>query len=581
MKRKLLQNSISVNSSSVVHRAVVRPVQMRYIRLYHQRSMTLISDLLIIVGIMMLFVALIFFWNHPITSNRHIDLQISLNSEQISGQDVSYKIHWKNNNRNSIEGVYMSIMPPKGFVMKEVLINGYIYQEENNLIIIDKLLPGANGEFEINGKTWVDTKIGAGWEIRLYYKNMGLKHNKTLHKNIEYSGSLLSSNISTLEKVYLNNNIPVNISVSNNSDEYLSSVYVDLQFPKDFEYIKSIYGIKDNTWYINGIKAGEKKELTIIGRLTHLDEAKVNFGIATGIISYDIDLLQNWQLVEADFILPKVDLDLSIDRHGSYILGQQYSSQVYYYNYGEYDLEDVQIRLFSSDTGLKTQFITQVYSYNKVKIDEENFLKSDFVIKRTNGDVNDSLAVWAELSWRNMLSEEPARIYMYSERKIIKVSPDLNLNAKLYYFTSGGDQIGYGPLPPVVGESTSYWISIRLWSSFGEVKNLELKTDLGKNTRLVDYNASLGSVIISDDIVWSLNSYNTSWQYQPQPRLNLHIEITPSADQMESNVLLLENLTASAISLINNSVIDIEVKQINNDMSGDQFRPNNGKITTW
>jgi len=132
MKRKLLQNNITNRKPSITHKVVVRPIQMRYIRLYHQRSMALVSDLLIIVGVMTMFIALIFFWNHPITSNRYIDLQMSLNSDQISGQDVSYKIYWENDNRNSVDDVYMSLMPPKGFVVNEILANGYVYQEKDD-----------------------------------------------------------------------------------------------------------------------------------------------------------------------------------------------------------------------------------------------------------------------------------------------------------------------------------------------------------------------------------------------------------------------------------------------------------------
>ncbi|MFW0862118.1 MAG: hypothetical protein ACKKL6_00855 [Candidatus Komeilibacteria bacterium] len=577
MKYKLLQNNILNKRFSITHNVVIRPMQMRYIRLYHQRSMALVSDLLIIVGVMVMFIALIFFWNHPITSNRYIDLQMNLNSDQVSGQAVSYKIYWENDNRNSVDDVYMSLMPPKGFVIDEVLANGFTYQEKDNLIVMGELLPGANGEFEIKGKMWVDISLGADWDIRMYYKNLGLRHNKTLQKNITYSESLLDSNISTLEKVYLNNYFPINIKVVNNSEEYLPIVYVNLELPEDFEYAP-VYAIKDNTWYINGLKPGEERDLTITGRLTYLNAAKANFGVKTGITAYDSNLEQRSKYVAADYILPRVDLDLSLEEQNTYMLGQQYSSQIYYNNRESYDLEDVQVRLYSGSAGLKAEFNPGFYSYKEIGVEKEDFLKSTFVINRANGEVNKYVNVWAELSWKNTYSDDPERIYVFSEKKTIQASPDLNLEAKLYYFTPGGDQIGYGPLPPVVGEATSYWVSIRLWPSFGEVDDLKLTADLGDNVRLVEYNTSLGNVVNGNNLTWSLDSYSTSWYYQPQPRLNLHLEITPSEWQVGNNVVLLKNITASALSLVDKKTLNKEIDILNNSMLVDNFWPNDGKI---
>jgi len=409
------------------------------------------------------------------------------------------------------------------------------------------------------------------------YKNLGLRHNKTLQKNIAYTGSLLDSSISTIEKVYLNNYFPINITVINNSEEYLPVVYLDLQIPEDFEYT-SVYGVQDDIWQINGLKAGEKRSLTINGRLTYLNAAKANFGVKTGLTVYDVNLIQGVNFTDADYILPKVDLDLSLEKQDAYMLGKEYSARVYYNNREGYDLEDVQIKLYSGGAGLKAEFIPGLYSYKKIGIEEEDYLKSTFVINRADGEINKYLNVWAEISWKNTFSDQPNRIYVFSDKKNIQASPDLNLDAKLYYFTPGGDQIGYGPLPPVVGEATSYWVSIRLWPSFGEVDNLELTAELGSNVRLIEYNTSLGNITNGNNLIWSLDSYSTSWYYQPQPRLNLHLEITPSEWQVGDTVVLLKTIKASAYSLVNKQSLNREIDILSNSMVGDNFWPNDGKI---
>ena len=131
MNDKFLQNNNSKNSRSIVkrsgwligthtHRILIKPAQLRYVRLYHQRSMALISDLMIIIGIMVLFTALIFFWNHPITSNRYIELGINADSQLISGEEVNFQINWQNDNRNTVYDSYIVLIPPRGFNINSV-----------------------------------------------------------------------------------------------------------------------------------------------------------------------------------------------------------------------------------------------------------------------------------------------------------------------------------------------------------------------------------------------------------------------------------------------------------------------------
>ncbi|MBL7021900.1 hypothetical protein ISR92_01045 [Patescibacteria group bacterium] len=581
-ENRKIEQSVMKRSGQLIgihaHRIVIKPAQMRYARLYHQRSMSLVSDLLIIIGIMMLFVALIFFWNHPITSNRYIDLEMSINSEQVSGQDVSYVIYWENDNRNTIEDAYMSLVPPRGFDFKEVITNGFEYSEKDNIITLGNLLPGSNGEFTINGLMWADTKLGADWEIRMYYKNLGLRHNKTISRNIEYIGSLLSSNISVPEKVYLNNRLPIKLTVTNNSSDNLSDVKLAVQFPVDFEYLQYTYNFKDHEWNIGSLNANETKELELIGRLTYLAAAQAKFGIATNIIINDESLRQDWRIAEADYILPKVDLDLSITAQDQYILGNEYQAQIYYYNYEEVDLNDVQVKFYSSGVGLETEFTPSQYYSKTVEVQAEDFFNPKFIIKRISGDTGTEMSIWAELSWLDNKGDGTNRIYVFSEKKQLTVTPHLDISARLYYFTPSGDQIGYGPLPPEVGESTSYWVSIRLWPSFGGVENLILKAQLGNNVKLIDYNSSLGNVINGDGISWEVDEYDTSWYYQPQPRLNLQFEIIPDNSQVGKTVSLLRNITANAKSLVNDNIIYQEIIELDNNMLLDNFWSNDGRV---
>lgn len=592
MNDKFLQNNNSENSKSIIkssgrligahtHRILIKPAQLRYMRLYHQRSMALISDLIIIIGIMVLFTALIFFWNHPITSNRYIELGINVDSQLISGEDASFQINWQNDNRNTVYDSYIVLIPPRGFTINSVDSGNFEFNSSTNTITMGNLLSGTNGKIYITGGMWADLQVGADWEIRLYYNNLGLKHNKTVATNFIYDGSLLVGEISVPDKIYVNNPFTINMSVSNSSKSDLPAVIVNLQFPNELEFLQEFYDIKDNAWQIYNLKAGESKQVSILGKINNVLSARAEYGMAANLLDGENVLRQSWNLTSSDFVLPKVDLDFNILDKADYIIGTKYRAQVYYYNYESFKLNDVQIKFFSQANGLVTEFLPKEYNYNEIDVNEENFILPVFSIYKSNGLANGDMSVWAELSWLDYQDEEPIRRYVYSDKRYIKVRPHLNLSAQLYYFTPGGDQIGYGPLPPIIGESTSYWVSIRLWPSFGEIENLVLNTDLGNSVDMINYNSSLGSVSGDDKLTWVIDSYDATLPYDPQPRLNIELEVTPTTSQLNTRIILLKNINVTAKSLVSNELISAVIEYIDNDMANDKFRPNNGLVESW
>jgi len=64
-------------------------------------------------------------------------------------------------------------------------------------------------------------------------------------------------------------------------------------------------------------------------------------------------------------------------------------------------------------------------------------------------------------------------------RTAIPNQEDLKFQAEARIYTKSGEQIGVGPHPPQVGETTSYWIVWHLPAQSRSLRSLRLKTDLG------------------------------------------------------------------------------------------------------
>jgi hypothetical protein len=460
-------------------RLIVHPWRNRYARLYQERTLALVSDLLVIVGMMVLFVALILFWNHPLTSNRHINLDLAVDQPAVSGGETEYTISWQNNNRNTVVGAYLVLLPPAGWEMTNWQGNGFVYDSGNNLVNLGDLLPGARGEVKITGWLWTDIDRGTDWEVRLYYNNLGILHNKTLIKNFVCNSSLLVTNISLPAKIYASNIFPIQISLTNNSGQPLAAVQLRLHSSAELTLFNQRLITQTAVWEETNLLAGEKRELNLFGRINELGGDAVTLVLETSLVETVLSLKQGQLTAESIFIHPQIDLSLNLPAEQSYYVGEQYSAQIYYYNREDYDLSRVEVRLVSNFQDFSVISTPVVFNWDKLDSQAEG--SQTFYFTFQPGDyINDyQAAIWAELSWQDDVGDtQVVRRYVFSPRQTISVSPDLNLLAKVYYYTATGDQIGYGPLPPAVGEDTSYWISLRLWPSFGKINDLNLTAAL-------------------------------------------------------------------------------------------------------
>ena len=211
--------------------------------------------------------------------------------------------------------------------------------------------------------------------------------------------------------------------------------------------------------------------------------------------------------------------------------------------------------------------------YYSIKANEEKFIDFEFMLNR-DGVIDSSVILQAELTW---FDQDNNQIYVYDTSINITLNPQLIIDARLYYYTPDGDQIGYGPLPPEVDEATSYWLSIKLWPTFGSLDSMELVASLGEGVSLKNYNTIAGEISIDNQISWQVNDF-TDDIYSTIPRLNLQLEVIPEESQIGGIISLLRNISATGIITDSGVVLEQNRANIGNDMSFDTYQPNNGRV---
>ncbi len=160
----------------------------------------------------------------------------------------------------------------------------------------------------------------------------------------------------------------------------------------------------------------------------------------------------------------------------------------------------------------------------------------------------------------------------------IKLQAFIEAEAFALYNTPEGDKLGLGPLPPVVGEPTSYWAFFDI-KTFGDISDFTLKAHLNQNTDFSN-NYSLLSGKLSynpenKEITWHIPGIISG---EDKHRLGIEIMFLPEENEVASKPIMIDNIKYFAIDENTQLEISDNLSNISTDIIRDQINPNNGEV---
>ncbi|NTU98873.1 hypothetical protein HGA64_02615, partial [Candidatus Falkowbacteria bacterium] len=131
---------------------------------------------------------------------------------------------------------------------------------------------------------------------------------------------------------------------------------------------------------------------------------------------------------------------------------------------------------------------------------------------------------------------------------VSKINSDLNLKEEVRYFDDDNIAVGSGPVPPKVGEATSYKIYWKLTNNLNELNELKIETVLPKNVTWDNKNhADVGTVQYDDStrkVTWTVGRLPIT-VLKAQAEFNLAIK--PTEEDRNKILVLLSGTTIDAI----------------------------------
>lgn len=160
----------------------------------------------------------------------------------------------------------------------------------------------------------------------------------------------------------------------------------------------------------------------------------------------------------------------------------------------------------------------------------------------------------------------------------------LVLAANARYATPSGDQIGRGPLPPIVGEETRYWI---FWTVRGTVNPLErvrIEGELPGNVRFTGrQTVSQGQPALYDSatrtVSWSAERIEPTLPAGSRVvGIAFEVALIPTTDQANHTAALIVDSSISAVDAITKAPLNAAAPALTTEMPNDPLASGQGLV---
>jgi hypothetical protein len=189
------------------------------------------------------------------------------------------------------------------------------------------------------------------------------------------------------------------------------------------------------------------------------------------------------------------------------------------------------------------------------------------------------------LAGRNILWQAESE-YIFSGKLFKKdlglpavvIAAQLNIDSVAYYTSPQGDQLGIGPLPPIVGIPTKYWI---FWeaSAEGDFNDLVMSARLPQGVELSGHRSLLaGDFSYNEDnrqIIWKVAKTESG---ADNYRLGFEVVFLPIEEQIASIYPLLSESWYRAQDTLSGEEAAGKFNEPTTDLSDDSFNRGHGRV---
>jgi len=430
----------------------------------------------LILIFLILFVLAFLIYKRTSFSKEVLRLEIIAPDELSFGQEVEYLVKYKNTGKFRLEDLRLYFECPKFSTAKEG-------KKTSGEVSLGDLYPGQEGNFSffcvIYGKEGEKKEAKASISFRP--KNL-----KSRFEVKTVSASILKKIPLTFEfdfphKIEPEKEFKFYLNYYSGLEETISNLKISVDFPLNFQLISSSLAQKEGYYEISSLGKGEGGKIEFLGKIIGEAGEEKNFKANLfSEINGELILLKE---TTKKIILEKPTIFLRQEINGKpdYVAspGEILHYEIYFKNIGETPLENLiwvsqlvgdafDLSFVQSKTGFHKE------GDNSIVFDPKDEPKLAFLLPMEEGKIE----FWVKLKedFKNPLIKHRIFVGGVKEEFETKIKSKLEIDQKIVY----QDEIfgNSGPLPPKVGETTTYTILWQVKNYYSDTKDVKVKATL-------------------------------------------------------------------------------------------------------
>ncbi len=519
-----------------------------------------------------------FVWSRGgISPNRPLEISSDTPAEVRAGDENFYVFRYKNEGNAPIASLQMKLTLPSDFT----LLSSDPEPTDGLTWTLGTLSKGSDGEVKISGVFRSEVPSIETLQALFTYKpaNFSSDFQDIETAKVSVGDSVLELTLTGPEKALPGDEVTYVMNVQNTGTRNANGVLVSAIIPNEFVVTNtSIPPTETGTtsWTFDTMAAAEIKAIELKGRYTASVSGEQTVSVKTAFLDEEkTELLQSTAETKTDVLGGALAFHLvangsSTDQHIS--PGKTLRLSIDYANSGSETIHGLVLSLsLTGDTNSlpinweEADLAGGVREGNIIVWDTSVIEEFKSFSPSSSGVLDLSLPILTSLTagtTANLidlaLSAVLAKVGSIESPHLIESSPirvqintDLRSSAHARYYSEDGEPLGTGPLPPTVGETTTYRIVWRVANSFHALKNIRMTTNLPPKVAWTgNTDVGIGKISFNETtrmVTWEIDSLPLSI---PGSEATFDVAITPEESDESSFFKLTNAIAVEATDMV-------------------------------
>lgn len=576
-KRDLLVCTLDIGAQAGKH--ISEPINLLLKRQYHQQRPSLHKwlDLAGLAVIALTILGLVWLLFPRSTPDLIIVDAAIAPTEVVTGGASTLSFRYENQSDEPITNAKLIFTFPEHFTLE--LIESEDAQHINQQTLqLGNISPGQYGFIHVTGTMFGDVggRQTFTTELSYSYEDGEKQDTKYIEHTFSPTHSTLALELTLPEHLVAYQLVEGAISYKNTGDVSFPDMAIEPTWPERFSLVSATQHLQDDgAFHVRGIEPGETGTIHFVGRLGTQDDSTFTF--APSFVFDDARYSQEQLIDTIDILPPPLQLSHVIENAALHP-GKNATITLVYEHTGDHPLSNVRLSL-SADQDVFSGDLMFTDIPNTLEPGDTGTLTLTLPVRSTIS--RSQLSVYENVT----VTTTPVATFTFSpngERIEVNTTGEgfsspltspITFQSFGRYWTANGDQLGRGPIPPVVGETTKYWVFWNVSGTTNELNNIVIDADLGPGVSLtgrqsVSYGSSIES--INGSVRWSLGAVAPTMPSGSSViGAAFEVAVTPTQDQAGSIATLLERAYISAQDTWTGAAIQTSASDVSTNLSSD------------